>query len=122
MKWKKILIIFFLMPISCMAKKESAPNNWLQEIFPSPSNCTPTNGVYYDRYKSESADRIMEKKGYVPYFIDDQIAKYKIHEVFYGLSAIEFGIPSSTSSIFTVSVNVSAKKLAENIKKILALN
>jgi hypothetical protein len=90
-------------------------NSWLQEIFTTPNKCTPKN-LYYDKNLNASVDKIMEEKGYLPYSIDDQLAKYKIHESFYGLKAIELAIPSETDSIYAVTINSNAATLAKNIK------
>ncbi len=124
MKFRTLTTILIFFSSSCFPENKAgdqlnkySTNTWLQQMFPAPNNCTPINGVYYDEFQSTSVDKIMENKGYSPYSIDDQLAKYKIHEPFYGATAIELGIPSNTTSIFTVTVNVNAKTLANKIKE-----
>lgn len=93
------------------------PNaNWLESIFPSMDNCTPRI-LYFDTKKNHSVNRVLERKGYHVYKIDEFFAKYKIREKFFGFNATEMAIPSNTDSIYTITVQTGAKNLAEAIRK-----
>jgi hypothetical protein len=93
----------------------NAKTNWLEGIFPSMSNCTPSN-FYFDKDVSRSNNGIPEKNNYRAYKIDGYFAKYKIREKFFGFDATEIAIPSNTDSIYTVTVQTDAKSLAEAIR------
>ena len=88
---------------------------WLQKIFRSPTNCTPKN-LYYDKEYGASVGKILENKGYTANHVGEQLAEYKIHELFYGLPATALAIPSDTDSIYRVSVAANAKTLANKIR------
>jgi hypothetical protein len=90
-------------------------SDWLAGVFPSMDNCTPHH-FYYDVYKKRSANGILEKNGYQPYNVDSQIAKYKIKEKLYGLSATEIAVPSGTFSVYAITFTVSAERLSDVIK------
>lgn len=95
--------------------RECVSKNWLEAMFPEPENCTPRS-FYYDKTVSSSAEKVMEKMGYEAYSINEQLAKYKIDEPFYGLVATHLSIPSETDSIYAVTVSSNAKTLVKNIK------
>jgi hypothetical protein len=98
-----------------LAGGNNANINWLESIFPSMDNCTPSN-FYFDKAAKKSNNGIPEKNGYHAYEIDEYFAKYKIREKFFGFDAAEIAIPSNTDSIYTVAVKTDAKSLAEAIK------
>jgi hypothetical protein len=118
-KFLVILLLFFNQNVYSLEytdiTKKSVNTNWLEDIFPSMNNCTPTN-FYFDEKSKKSNNGVLEKNGYYPYKIDKYIAKYKISEKFFGYDATEIAIPSGTDSIYTVTVQIDAKNLAEAIK------
>lgn len=95
--------------------------SWLQNIFPSPINCTPQE-FYYESMTGVSANRLLENKNYSLKSIDDELAKYKIREIFFGLPAVELEIPAETYSAHIVSISASAEELAKNIRAITGAN
>lgn len=92
------------------------PYNWLDIIFPSIVDCTPKS-FYYDKNEKRTDNGILERLGYFPYRIDAVTARYKIHEKFYGLDAIEIAIPSGTDSVYVITVLNGAKDFSETIMK-----
>ena len=98
-----------------MAGGEIANANWLERVFPSMDNCTPSD-FYFDKEAKRSNSGFLEKNGYRAYKIDEYTAKYKIREKFFDLDATEIAIPSGTDSLYTVTVQVGVKSLAEIIK------
>lgn len=99
-----------------ISAEEKVVHNWLDMLFPSATKCTPNN-FYYDKNTKRTNNGILEKLGYSPYKVDDHTAKYKIHEKFYGMDAIEIAIPSGTDSMYVITVSNGAKDLFEAILK-----
>ena len=89
--------------------------NWLERLFASMDNCTPSD-FHFDQQAKRSNNGIPEKKGYHAYEIDAHFAKYKVREKFFGFEVTEIAIPSSTDSIYTITVRAGAKNLAAAIK------
>lgn len=79
------------------------------------SNCTPRNGFYFNADTKRTNSGLLEGKGYSPYKVDAHTARYKIHEKFFGLDAIEIAIPSSTDSVYAVVVSGDVKQLSRAI-------
>lgn len=96
-------------------KNRSTNLNWLENIFPSMKNCTPSN-FYFDDETKRSNNGILEKNGYRVYQVDEYTAKYKIREKFFGFDAVEIAIPSATHSIYAVTIETSAKNFSGVIK------
>ncbi|MDC6407757.1 hypothetical protein LOD50_02395 [Xylella fastidiosa subsp. multiplex] len=90
--------------------------HWLDNIFPALDDCIPYN-FYFDSQSKRTTNGVLERKGYSPYKIEEYVARYKVHEKFMGLDATEIAIPSSTDSVYIITVPVSAQRLAAAIKK-----
>ena len=89
-------------------------NKWLERLFPKIKKCTPRS-LYFDESTKRSNNGLLESFGYSPYKIDAEVARYKINEKFYGLTATEIGIPSGTSSIYYVTVAGDISKISATI-------
>ncbi len=70
-----------------------------------------------EKESKRTSNRILERKGYYPYKVDEEVARYKLHEKFMGLDATEIAIPSNTYAIHMITVPVNVKRLAAAIKK-----
>ena len=106
-------------PISSSASFaiDKLPSNWVEQQFPKMTNCAPPDKLfYYDIDSKKSKNGILESEGYSSYKVNKFQAFYRIDEKFYGLNAIELGIPSSTYALFTVQVNSDVKNLQKSIK------
>lgn len=90
--------------------------HWLDNIFPALDDCIPYH-FYFDSQSKLTSNGVLERKGYSPYKIEEYVARYKVHEKFMGLDATEIAIPSSTDSVYIITVPVSAQRLAAAIKK-----
>lgn len=109
------LWLFWLINVSSVcAKSQNHEEEWLAGFFPDIDNCTPAN-LYFDKKTNSSNSRILERKGYGRPYLKQDLAIYSIKERFFGFQALEFSIPASTTSIYAVTVNVEAKKLADKI-------
>jgi hypothetical protein len=102
---------------SCSSIQDAAilKIEWLNRVFPSINNCTPAN-FYFNQKIKRSNNGILEKNGYRAYKINKSVATYRIRKKFFGFNATEIAIPSSTDSVYTVTVHTCAKCLAEVIK------
>ncbi len=89
--------------------------HWLDNIYPSMDDCTPYH-FYFEKESKRTSNRILERKGYYPYKVDEEVARYKLHEKFMGLDATEIAIPSNTYAIHMITVPVNVKRLAAAIK------
>lgn len=94
---------------------DKSSSGWLDGVFPSMNNCTPRR-FYYDVYKKQSANGIIEKYGYRPYKVDSQLATYKIQEKLYGLNVTEISVPSGSFSVYAITFDVSAWRLLDAIE------
>ncbi|ALR09778.2 hypothetical protein [Xylella fastidiosa] len=90
--------------------------HWLDNIYPSMDDCTPYH-FYFETESKRTSNRILERKGYSPYKVDEEVARYKVHEKFMGLDATEIAIPSNTYAIHMITVPVKVKRFAAAIKK-----
>ncbi|ALR07574.1 hypothetical protein XFHB_12770 [Xylella fastidiosa] len=90
--------------------------HWLDNIFPALDDCIPYH-FYFETESKRTSNGVLERKGYSPYKIEEYVARYKVHEKFMGLDATEIAIPSSTDSVYIITVPVSAQRLAAVIKK-----
>nr|WP_279583422.1 hypothetical protein [Xylella fastidiosa] len=90
--------------------------HWLDNIFPALDDCIPYH-FYLDSQSKRTSNRILERKGYSPYKVDEEVARYKVHEKFMGLDATEIAIPSNTYAIHMITVPVNVKRFAAAIKK-----
>lgn len=95
-------------------KQGESTNYWLERLFSKIHNCTPQS-LYFDKNTKSTNNGFLESLGYFPYTVDSYLAKYKINEKFYGLDAIEIGIPSGTYSIYTVTVTGNISELSKKI-------
>ncbi|MES2675305.1 MAG: hypothetical protein V4660_13775 [Pseudomonadota bacterium] len=80
MKLKKLLLIFFLLPISCMAKKESDFEKMLAG-FPQ---CIFEN-VYVDYGTQEPQHKYFKDRKMKPYKVENGAAYFNVDEHFHGL-------------------------------------
>ncbi|OGS91987.1 MAG: hypothetical protein A2Z95_03710 [Gallionellales bacterium GWA2_60_18] len=109
-----ILLLFVSQCYALNVNDERISTEWVSSLFPKINNCTPK-----DWYSSKNITaNLLEKRGYKAYEIGEFSAKYQIKERFFGFDAIEISIPSGEDSIYTVTVQVSAERLASQIKRV----
>jgi hypothetical protein len=91
--------------------------NWLEEwiVFDRGLPCD-LGGLFYDRKIKRSHPEILEKRGYLPYKVDEYTAHYKINEKFLGLDAVEIAIPYN-DSILAITVSADVRKLSDTVFK-----
>ncbi len=87
MKLKKLLLIFFLLPISCMAKKESEFEKMLAG-FPE---CKFEN-LYVDYKTHEPQHQYFKERGLMPNKVENEAAFFNVNEKFHGMPVDEIVI------------------------------
>lgn len=96
-------------------------SEWLRGMFRKINKCLPDQW-YWDHNKKSSNNGILEKRGYSPYTIDGDYAKYKVTERFYELDVDEVWIPSSFYPVYTLLINSNHEEVKKKISKISGEN
>lgn len=116
---RQVAVLFFSLVMifvqGCHASDEAQADKWIEGLFPSMSSCTPQTAFYFDASTKRSNNGLLERKGYSPYKVDAHTARYKIREKFFGIDAVEIAIPSSTDSVYAVTVSASVKLLSKAV-------
>jgi hypothetical protein len=110
MKFRSLLTIFFLAPISCMAKKESDFEKMLAGF-----DVCFFKDVYLE-YTNEPKHEYFKKHGLKPYKIEDSMAYYHLKETFYGLPVSELIVPASFD-IHAITIDLKIDKVIPVLNK-----